>query len=69
MRTSFLLGLGLLVLGVALFIIGLNSTQSPTEQVVETLTGRYTDQTMWYMIVGGIAFLGGCVLAVRGGTR
>lgn len=66
MRTNFILGVGLAVLGVALFVIGLNSAQAPAEQVVETLTGRYTDQTMWYMIAGGIAFLGGCVLAARG---
>ncbi|WP_191084143.1 DUF3185 family protein [Roseococcus microcysteis] len=66
MRASFLLGAGLAVLGVVLFIIGLNATQAPMEQVVETFTGRYTDQTMWYMIAGGVVFLGGCVLALRG---
>ncbi len=66
MRTNFILGVGLAVLGVALFVIGLNSAQAPAEQVVQTLTGRYTDNTMWYMIAGGIAFLGGCVLAARG---
>jgi len=66
MRASFLLGAGLAVLGVVLFIIGLNATQAPMEQVVETFTGRYTDQTMWYMIAGGVVFLGGCVLAARG---
>lgn len=66
MRASFLLGAGLAVVGVVLFIIGLNATQAPMEQVVETFTGRYTDQTMWYMIAGGVVFLGGCVLALRG---
>ncbi|HEV7458118.1 MAG TPA: DUF3185 family protein [Roseococcus sp.] len=66
MRASFLLGAGLAVLGVVLFIIGLNATQAPMEQVVETFTGRFTDQTMWYMIAGGVVFLGGCVLAARG---
>ncbi|MBB3900220.1 DUF3185 family protein [Roseococcus suduntuyensis] len=66
MRASFLLGAGLAVLGVVLFIIGLNASQAPMEQVVETFTGRFTDQTMWYMIAGGVVFLGGCVLALRG---
>lgn len=66
MRASFLLGAGLAVLGVVLFIVGLNATQAPMEQLVETFTGRYTDQTMWYMIAGGVVFLGGCVLAARG---
>lgn len=66
MRANFLLGVGLAVLGVVLFIVGLNATQAPMEQVVETLTGRYTDQTMWYMIAGGVVFLGGVILAARG---
>jgi len=69
MRTNFLLGVGLAVLGVVLFVIGLNSAQAPADQVVETLTGRYTDQTMWYMIAGGVAFIAGCVLAARGASR
>lgn len=47
-------GVILLVVGVALLIIGLNSSESVSDQVSEAITGRFTQATIWY-IVGGIA--------------
>ena len=50
-----LLGLILLVVGVILLIFGFNASQSLGDQVTETFTGRFTDETMWYIIGGAVA--------------
>jgi hypothetical protein len=49
-----ILGLVLLAVGVLLLIFGYNASQSVTEQVMETVTGRFTERTTWYLI-GGVA--------------
>ena len=59
-------GIALLVLGAILLYFGLNATDSVGEQVVEGVTGRYTDETMWYLIGGGIAGVVGLVLLLTG---
>jgi hypothetical protein len=62
-------GLILLVVGIVLFIFGLNATHAFNDSVNEAFTGRYTDKTMWY-IVGGIALaLAGGGMAFFGGGR
>lgn len=53
---------GLIVLG-----FGVNSSQAISEKVVQNLFGRYTSNTMLY-IIGGIALIaGGAALAYFGG--
>ena len=47
-------GIFLLVVGVALLIVGMNSSHSVADQVSNTFTGRFTQDTTWY-IIGGIA--------------
>jgi len=64
-----ILGIVLLIVGLVVFGFGLNSSQAPGEQLVETLSGRFTSNTMWY-IIGGIAlFVGGSALALFGGNK
>jgi hypothetical protein len=59
----------LLVVGVGLLLFGLNAADSLTEEVTESLTGRYTDATTW-SILGGLALaLVGGALALVGGGR
>jgi uncharacterized membrane protein len=53
-----IIGFVLLAVGVALLLFGLNSSQAVTEKVVEGVTGRYTSNTMAY-IIGGIAMIAG----------
>jgi LPXTG-motif cell wall-anchored protein len=36
------------------------------DQISEALTGRYTDHTMWYLILGIVAAVGGGLLALFG---
>ncbi len=64
-----ILGIMLLVAGLALLAFGLNATDSVTDSVKEGFTGRYTDKTMWYLIGGGALAVGGAVLAMRGGGK
>jgi len=62
MASSKLLGIVLLVVGIGLLYFGYQSTQSLGGQVTETLTGRFTDETMWYLIGGAAAAAAGAFL-------
>ncbi|HAO25601.1 MULTISPECIES: DUF3185 family protein [unclassified Methylophaga] len=62
--SSKLLGIILLVVGVILLIFGWNASQSLGDQVTETLTGRFTDETMWFIISGAVAVVVGAFLAL-----
>jgi hypothetical protein len=59
------IGLAVAAVGVVLLIMGLNATEAPLERLSETVSGRYTDQTIAYIIGGIAAVVGGIVLAVR----
>jgi len=60
-----LIGIILLVVGCVLLFFGFNATGTPTEQISEALTGRYSDRTMIYLIVGGVATALGIALTLR----
>lgn len=59
------LGLVLLVVGILLLFFGWQSTESVGEQISETFTGRFSDETMFYLIGGAAALVAGIFLAVR----
>lgn len=59
MGSSKLVGIVLLVIGIALLYFGYQSTQSLGNQLTETVTGRFTDQTMWYLIGGAASAAAG----------
>lgn len=63
MTTTRLIGLVALVIGVLLLYFGWQSTQSVGEQLSESLTGRFSDETMWYLIGGAAAAIGGAFMA------
>ena len=58
-----LVGVVLIVIGLILLYFGWQASQSIGEQVVEGVTGRFTDETMWYLIGGAVAVVVGAVLA------
>lgn len=64
MGSSKLAGIVLLVVGIVLLYFGYQSTQSLGNQVTETFTGRFTDETMWYLIGGAAAVAAGAFLTV-----
>jgi hypothetical protein len=61
-----IIGIVLFAVGLVLLVFGLNASNSVGEQVVETVTGRFTETTMWYIVGGIAALVGGGALAFFG---
>ena len=59
-------GIAVLILGAVLLGFAYHFSEAPIDQVSNTLTGRYTDTTMGYIIVGIVAFVGGGFLTFFG---
>ena len=55
--------------GMTMLYFGYNASQSVGEKVVEGITGQYSNHTMWYVIGGIAAIVGGAGLALWGGWR
>ncbi|MBJ7449712.1 MAG: DUF3185 family protein [Parachlamydiales bacterium] len=66
MSVGRILALVLLIVGVILLVFGINASQSVTENVMESATGRFTDKTMWYIIGGVVMIIFGGAIAVFG---
>jgi hypothetical protein len=66
MTPQRILGVVLLIIGVAVLIIGMNSSHSLPDQVSNTFTGRFTGTTMWYILGGIAAGLVGLLMVVFG---
>ena len=58
MRISKILGTALILIGGVLIVLGVMAMQQTGEQVMEKVTGHFSNQTVWY-IVGGIALIAG----------
>ena len=54
MNQQRIFGIVLLAVGVVLLVIGMNASHSVADRLSNTVTGRFTEATTWY-IVGGIA--------------
>ena len=61
-----ILGAVILVVGVILLYFGFNASEAVTEKVVEGVTGKYTNETMGYIIGGAALIVGGGLLAFFG---
>jgi hypothetical protein len=62
-------GLMLLAVGIALLVMGHDATDSFGEQLSKTFTGHYSQDTVWYIVGGIAALVGGAALALFGGRR
>ncbi len=65
MNNARLIGIVLLVLGAVLLYFGFNATNSAVEEIGEAVTGRYTDETMMYLIGGGVAAVAGLFMLLK----
>ncbi len=65
MKLKAILGAALLVLGIILLFFGYQAATSPVEEIGETLTGRYSSETMSYIIGGAVSAVVGLVLVLR----
>ncbi len=59
-----IIGIVLLVIGLILLFLAYQSSQSIGDQVTEAVTGRFTDSTIWYLILGAASAAGGVGLLV-----
>ena len=66
MKPMQMLGMVAFAVGVVLLGFGFHASNAPLDQLSNTLTGRFTDRTMWYFVVGAAAALGGALLALFG---
>jgi hypothetical protein len=57
-----IVGIVLLAVGGLLLFFGFNASHSVTEQVVEGVTGRFTDKTTWYFVLGFAGAIAGIAL-------
>jgi uncharacterized membrane protein HdeD (DUF308 family) len=62
-----MVGIVLLVVGVILFIVGMNASHSAADRWSNFFTGHFTDSTVWYMVGGIASALLGLLLAFFGG--
>lgn len=67
MKNTKIIGIALLVVGAILLYFGINATDAPAEQVGEALTGKYSDNTMMYLIGGGVAAAAGLFMLLKKG--
>lgn len=62
-----ILGLALLAVAAVLLYFGFTASQGVGEQIHETFTGRFTDSTVWYFVLGAAAGIAGLALLGFGG--
>lgn len=65
MKNNQIVGVVLLVVGGILFYFGYQSSESLGEQVHESFTGRFTDTTIWYLVIGAASAVTGLVLLLK----
>jgi drug/metabolite transporter (DMT)-like permease len=64
MKDTKLIGLVLLVVGIVLLYFGWQSSESLGDQLTEAVTGRFTDDTMFFIIGGAVAIAAGLFMSV-----
>jgi uncharacterized protein DUF3185 len=58
------LGIVVAIIGAVVLYFGVSGSHSFLDQASQTLTGRYTKETMTYIIIGIIALVGGGLTAL-----
>ncbi|RXV66421.1 hypothetical protein C6W92_04465 [Roseovarius sp. A46] len=69
MTQSNIIGLVAFVLGTVLLFFAWRGTNTPVDQMTEAMTGRFSGDTMWFMIAGLVGVVAGGALLVRGLLR
>lgn len=63
------IGIIVAIVGAVLLYFGVSGSHSLVDQASQALTGRYTQDTMVYIIVGIVALVGGALTALVGFGR
>lgn len=61
-----ILAIVLLVVGLILLFFAYQSSQSLGDQVTEAVTGRFTDSTIWFLILGAASSAAGVGMLLFG---
>jgi drug/metabolite transporter (DMT)-like permease len=61
-----IVGIVIAVVGAVLLALGLNASHSLADQASQTFFGRYTHDTMTYIVIGIAALVGGGLTALVG---
>jgi drug/metabolite transporter (DMT)-like permease len=69
MEMKRIIGVVALAIGLVLLGFAYHSTNAPMEKMSDAITGRYSNETMWYFAVGVAAAVGGGLLALFGGRK
>jgi uncharacterized membrane protein HdeD (DUF308 family) len=62
-------GIVALAIGTVLLIFAWRASQAPMDQVSNALTGRFTGNTMWYLLGGIVGVVAGAGLLYRGNAQ
>lgn len=65
MTQTRILGLVATAIGVLLLFFAWRASNAPMDQMSEALTGRFTGNTMWYLLAGVAAVVAGAALLSR----
>ena len=65
MSRSNIFGSVVFILGFVLIYVAWRASNAPVEQMSEALTGRYTDNTMLYLLAGIAGIVAGGALLMR----
>jgi nitrate reductase gamma subunit len=60
-----IVGIVVVIIGVVLLFFGLTASNSLVDQAPKTFTGRSTQDTMVYIVIGIVALVGGSLTALR----
>lgn len=69
MGSRRVLGIVVLIIGVVLLAFAFRSSNAPLEQLSDSVTGRFSDETMLFFILGFAATVGGGLIAFFGARR
>ena len=69
MTQTNIIGLVVLLLGAVLLFFAWRASQTPLDQMSEALTGRFTGNTMWYLLGGVVGVVAGTGLLYRGSAK
>ena len=70
MSPQRIIGFVVLVVGIVLFIMGLNASHSMADRASNFWSGRFTEATTWYIIGGiGLSILGLLMAVFAGRTK
>lgn len=65
MSNNRIIGMVLLAVGIILLVFGFQASESLGEQLHESFTGRFTESTTWYFILGAAGTVAGLALLIK----